>query len=214
LHAAVIDNFFILKDLRIDMEIRKIDAGQLRSYSEVSIAFEVRSVYRIELPDNGLGGMTLHERTVSPTYVKDYDAYEDGSPEQWPRRFNIDNWGLFIGFGEKEAVAGAAIAFNTPELQLMDKREDLAILWDIRVRPDQRRSGIGKNIFRHSCNWARKQGAVQLKIETQNVNVPACRFYKKLGCSLGQIDRYAYAGHPEVGHEIMLVWYYDLQAGF
>ena len=49
-----------------------------------------------------------------------------------------------------------------------------------------------------------------MKIETQNVNVPACRFYAQQGCHLGAILRYGYAGCPEVAHEAMLLWYLDL----
>ena len=57
---------------------------------------------------------------------------------------------------------------------------------------------------------SRKQGCKQLKIETQNTNVPACRFYASCGCRLGAIDRYGYAHDPRVAHEAMLLWYLDL----
>ena len=51
---------------------------------------------------------------------------------------------------------------------------------------------------------------MQVKIETQNVNVPACRFYSKQGCHLGEYNRYAYVGRPEVAREVMLVWYLNI----
>jgi hypothetical protein len=51
-----------------------------------------------------------------------------------------------------------------------------------------------------------------MKIETQNVNVAACRFYASMGCELGAINRYGYAGVPAVAHEAMLLWYYKLTA--
>ena len=47
-------------------------------------------------------------------------------------------------------------------------------------------------------------------IETQNINVNACRFYAKQGCKLGGINRYGYGDHPQVKHEVMLIWYLDL----
>ncbi len=49
-----------------------------------------------------------------------------------------------------------------------------------------------------------------MRIETQNVNVPACSFYHSQGARLGEINRYAYTGHLDVGREVMLVWYLDL----
>ena len=65
-------------------------------------------------------------------------------------------------------------------------------------------------LFRHAADWTRCKGFRLLKIETQNINLPACRFYLKQGCRLGEINRYAYATDPEVAHEVMLVWYLDL----
>ncbi len=91
---------------------------------------------------------------------------------------------------------------------MLVQRHDLAVLWDIRVSPDRRGQGIGR-AYSGVQPWA-ERGCTQMKIETQNVNVPACRFYHSQGAGLGEIDRYAYAGHPAVGHEVMLAWYLDL----
>ncbi len=43
----------------------------------------------------------------------------------------------------------------------------------------------------------------ELKIETQNINVPACRFYARQGCRLSAIVSHAYAEFPD---EIQLIW--------
>lgn len=37
-----------------------------------------------------------------------------------------------------------------------------------------------------------------------------CRFYAKMGFSLGSIVKYAYASHPELRDEATLLWYMDL----
>jgi hypothetical protein len=46
-----------------------------------------------------------------------------------------------------------------------------------------------------------------LKIETQNSNVAACRFYAREGCQLRGIHPGAYADFPD---EIQLLWYIEL----
>jgi hypothetical protein len=46
-----------------------------------------------------------------------------------------------------------------------------------------------------------------LEVETQNVNVPACRFYARMGCTLGAINCFAYADAPD---EVQLRWYKPL----
>ena len=48
-----------------------------------------------------------------------------------------------------------------------------------------------------------------MKVETQNINVPACRLYAKHGFALGVINRHAYAELPD---EVELTWYKRLAA--
>jgi len=192
------------------IEIKEFGADILPRYVKIPIAFEVESIFQIELIHRGLGGIRLREQKVTPSYIKDYDAYEDGGPERWAKRFDMRNWVIFIAIRGNCDVGGAIVAFNTPSVHMLAGRKDLAVLWDIRVHPDFRRRDIGTQLFRYAANWSRKRGCKQLKIETQNVNVPACQFYAKQGCQLGEINRYGYVGHPHVAHEIMLIWYLDL----
>ena len=96
------------------------------------------------------------------------------------------------------------IAGQTPGLHMLGGRDDVAVLWDIRVSPRERGAGIGSALFRAAGDWARARGCRWLKIETQNVNVSACRFYQKMGCTLGAIDRFAYPGQPA---EVQLLWW-------
>jgi len=185
--------------------------------------FEVRSVLVVEEVDNGLGGLRFHEEQVEKPYIKDYDSYEDlyskedgekgYGPQSWPVHFDISNWYIYMAFDQRQPVGGAAIAYNTDGVNMLEGRDDIAVLWDIRVHPDHAGKGIGTVLFQHAVDWSKSKGCSQLKIETQNVNVPACQFYVKQGCHLGQIHRYGYYGcygHPQVGHEVMLIWYYDL----
>jgi len=92
---------------------------------------------------------------------------------------------------------------------MLEGRTDLAVLWDIRVSPDRRGKGIGTQLFRRAADWARERGCGELKVETQNINVRACRFYAGQGCRLGAIHRHAYR-EEHVAHETMLLWYLDL----
>jgi GNAT superfamily N-acetyltransferase len=193
----------------MDIHIEGISAQKLSEYARVPIAFTVTSIFTVESDDNGLGGMHMQEKPVASPYVKDYDSYE-GGPERWPQRFDVRNWAFFLACAQQRPVGGAAIAFHTPGVNMLVGRKDLAVLWDIRVHPDCRRTGVGTKLFQHVIEWARSKGCTQLKIETQNINVPACRFYAKQGCHLGEIDRYGYASHPLIAHEIMLIWYLNL----
>jgi GNAT superfamily N-acetyltransferase len=163
----------------------------LAEYARVPIAFEVRQVLELAVLDGGLGGFVLSERGVDPPYMKDYDALE--APASWPE--------------DGRRVGGAAIAFDSPDVHMLEGRRDLAVLWDIRVAPEARGHGVGAALFRAAEAWAAARGCRQMKIETQNVNLPACRFYARQGCVLGAIHRFAY---PALPHEVQLLWYRDL----
>jgi GNAT superfamily N-acetyltransferase len=177
----------------------------LAEYARVPIAFEVSQVLELVELDGGLGGLMLSERAVDIPGTKDYDALE--GPESWPARFDLRNWGWFAAREDGRRVGGAAVAFDTPGVEMLEGRRDLAVLWDIRVAPEMRGRGVGAALFRAAEAWAAARGCTRLKIETQNVNVRACRFYRRMGCELGAIHRFAY---PALPHEVQLLWYRDL----
>jgi len=96
------------------------------------------------------------------------------------------------------------IAFDALGLGMAGARDNAAVLCDIRVSPGERHAGIGSALFRRAGNRARARGCEWLGIETQNVNAAACRFYQKMGCTLGAIDRFAYPSQPA---EARLLWW-------
>jgi GNAT superfamily N-acetyltransferase len=189
--------------------IREIAAAQFPLYNAIPNWFRVESVLRVEVVDGGLGGFRMIEEPVTEPFVKGYG--DDDRPTCWAAEFDLSGWGIFLAADGDRPVGGAAVAVDAP-VYPMDRfqRKDLAVLWDIRVHPDHRKCGIGSLLFDHAADWARRNGWGQLGLETSSVNVPACRFYARMGCELGAIHRYGYAGVPEVAHEAMLLWYFDL----
>ena len=189
------------------IHIQTIGVEDFTLYDAIPNHFEVRTVFQVMALDGGLGGLQLVEQPVEP-YIKYYDS--DG-PTAWAEEFDLHTWGIFVALDDEKPVGGATVALNA-QVYPMDhfQRKDLAVLWDIRVYPDARGRGIGARLFRHAVDWARSQGYGQLGLETQSVNVPACRFYARQGCTLGAIHRFGYAGVPDVAHEAMLLWYLDL----
>lgn len=188
----------------MDITVSKEPMSALDAYSRIPMSFEVTEVLELTV-HGGFGGFTLSQRKLDTPYVKDYDAVD--GPLEWPQLFDVSNWQLFSAQLEGTRVGGAAVAFNSPGLIMLEGRNDLAVLWDIRVRPEARRQGVGSALFRAAETWSRERGCRRLKIETQNVNLPACRFYLRHGCTLGGIHRFIY---PEFPNEVQLLWYKDL----
>ena len=176
---------------------------RLAEHGTIPIAYEVRSRLRPCPVDDGLGGITLTEEPVDPPFVKDYDQTSEEGPARWLRRWDTSSWGLLAAYDGDLRVGGVVLARRTPKVNMLEGRDDLAVMWDIRVHPDHRGIGVGRRIFEASVDWARRHGCTELKIETQNTNVPACRFYARQGCRLGAIISNAYEEFPD---ELMLIW--------
>jgi GNAT superfamily N-acetyltransferase len=189
------------------MDIHEESLSFLEGYASISIAFEVDRILDLSLRDDGIGGFEFLEHPVTPAFVKDYDAVPGNRPQDWERRFDLSNWGLLSARLDGECVGGAVIAFKTPGLFMLEDRTDLAVLWDLRVSPQVRRRGIGAALFAAGGQWAKERGCRRLKVETQDINVPACRFYASQGCTLGAVHRFAYPEQPE---EVQLLWYKNL----
>ena len=186
----------------------------LEAHGSISIAFRVDSRLRVDLVEQGLGGISLSLEPVNSPYMKDYDADEDGRPSRWAERWDISRWGILAAYEGERRTGGAVLAFDTADVWFLDGRKDVAALWDIRVAPEHRRSGVGRALFDAAVDWARKRDCRLLKIETQNVNVGACRFYAAMGCQLGAVNRFAYRGSYGAAHpdEVQLVWVLELDS--
>ncbi|MBF8268053.1 MAG: acetyl-transferase [Dehalococcoidia bacterium] len=181
--------------------------ASLLEHGNVSISFLVESRYRVESVRNGLGGWGLTEEPVEHPYIKDYDERDGEGPRHWASRFDISNWGILSAFEGQERIGGAVISFNTPGVYMLEGRTDLAVLWDIRVHPEYRHQGIGALLFARVIEWANAHRCTTLKVETQNINVPACKFYARMGCQLRAIHPDAY---PDLPDEVQLLWYRPL----
>lgn len=192
--------------MKTEMRVHIIEEPitQVAELARISIAFTVKSVLAASVQGNGLGGFLLSEREVDVPYVKDYDAFETEGPTTWARRFDVSRWAFFGAYREAERIGGVVVAFDTKGVTMLEGRRDLAVIWDIRVTPQMRSQGVGSALFRTAEQWARAKQCRHIKVETQNTNVAACRFYVRHGCELGALHRFAY---PDLPGDIQLLWY-------
>lgn len=189
------------------IEIVEESAASLPEYGHVSIAFEIRSVVDVEQSDAEGHDFLLRERSLTMPIEKDYDASPGNHPADWPSFFDVENWGFLAAWLGGERVGSAAVAFRTPTLEMLEDRDDLAVLWDIRVAPRARGQGIGSALIAATERWVSERGGRWLKVETQNINVRACRFYERHGFTLKEVNLSAYAEFPD---EIQFLWYKEL----
>lgn len=190
----------------MNIELSEAPIASVGELARVPIAFTVDRACEVSASEGG-GGFILSERPIEAPYVKDYDRSLGEGPTQWGRRFDVSRWGFIRAESNGRLIGGAVIAFGSADVTMLEGRQDLAVLWDIRVAPDVRGQGVGSALFEAAEAWAVARNCRQLKIETQNINVAACRFYARQGCVLGTVNRFAYAQLPG---EVQLLWYKDL----
>jgi GNAT superfamily N-acetyltransferase len=179
--------------MNVRTEVETIE--NLAEHATIPVAFVVERVLEVHEVDGGLGGFGLKDVPASPPWTKDYDAIRGEGPTRWFQRFDTSDWGLVAAYDGATRIGGAVIA---PAVA-----PDEAVLWDLRVRPEQRSSGVGSALFRAVEQWSLARGRTKLLVETQNINVPACRFYARQGCQLVSVDTRAY---PELPDETKLQW--------
>ena len=187
------------------LEIHEEPMSELHRHVAIPSVFEADSVLDII---GGTSGVELRERRIVRRYRKDYDAVEN--PEEWPRQFDVANWTLIVASRAGERVGGAIGARRSLGLDMLEGRNDLAVLWDIRVSPAARRLGVGSALFRSIEAWARAKDCRDLKVETQNTNVAACRLYAREGCRL---ERANYNAYPRLPDEVQLIWSKPVMVG-
>lgn len=189
------------------IDVTREPVSSLVEYCSVPIAFEIRSTFDVSATDGDTDDILLVERSLVVPALKDYDSIANEGPARWSTRFDLSTWAIFAARNGGRRVGGAAVAFRSPEADMLEGRDDLAVLWDIRVAPDMRRNGVGTALLRVAESWASTNGASSMKVETQNTNVPACRFYSRNGYVLRAVNPGAY---PEFPDEIQLLWYKEL----
>lgn len=186
---------------------KQVQPEQLTQYDAIPMLVNIRSIFTVTPANRGLGGLLLQEVPVPPQ-TKDLGAFE--CMAELPGRFDLTNWAFFFACDGNRPVAAAAVASRTPGVDLLEGREDLSVLWNLRVSPGYQRQGVGTRLFALAAGWAREQGLAEMKIECQNNNAAAIKFYHRQGAVLGGIHTRAYRNVPGCRDEVQLLWYLPL----
>ncbi|GMV87783.1 MAG: hypothetical protein AMXMBFR81_07140 [Chthonomonas sp.] len=153
------------------------------------------------------GGSFEVVREPTP-WVKDYDALEDAL-HVLPARHRLERWlGLVALRGD--SVVGTLLALADDPTYVPQIGAEGVWVVDIRVDPSVRGTGVGSALWAAAEAWTLETGRCELWVETQDVNVPACRFYQKMGCRVASVDARAYP--PEMG-ETRVIWVKRLVRG-
>lgn len=186
------------------IKYEELDLKDLSQYDTIISKYVTTKKYEINKIDRGLGGFVF--KLVD---VEEYKKEFDGKSSKWLEYFDdISNWKVYVAKDDQKLIAGCVIASKTKGCHMLEERDDLAVLWDIRVMDGYKHQGIGQHLFDMAVNYCKDHNFSQLKIECQNTNPNAVNFYHKQGAVLCAVNEYAY---KDFLNETQLLWYKDLK---
>lgn len=136
---------------------------------------------------------TYTEEVFSEPYIKQYEhenidlSYIDD-----------DNKAVYLYYDDNNCIGQISLRSNWNGYTLIE---------DIAVAKKCRQKGIGKALLQQAVEWARQNNCMGLMLETQDVNVSACRFYAKNNFVIGGVDTMLYSKFP-TAHELAIYWYH------
>jgi streptothricin acetyltransferase len=187
--------------------LRPLLASDLPRLTEINPTFTSTSVLRVER--TGLPpwqGWTLREEALATPYDKG-DAY-DFDPNE---RRHIQ---ARLARGETCLLLVAEHPYTGRLVGILDVEEErwrssgwiFNLMLDISVR----RQGLGRRLVAEAIAWGRKRKLRALLLETQSNNVPACRFYMRMGFRLVGLHETYYTNHDLERDQFALFWAYAL----
>ncbi|MFN7252416.1 MAG: GNAT family N-acetyltransferase [Anaerobacillus sp.] len=93
------------------------------------------------------------------------------------------------------------------QIRLRGNWNGYAYVEDVAVAKEYRKNGVGTALLNKAFEWAKENNFCGLMLETQDINVSACRFYSKNNFIIGSIDTMIYS-NLSTANEIAILWYY------
>lgn len=158
----------------------------------------------VEKTGSGLEvGWRLVERPLPQPYDKgrgyDFDAHEQANILARLRQGNS----LQLTAAWQNRLVG--LLEVTPQ-----EWNNTAFIWNLMLDQAVRGRGLGRILFGHAVDWAQSLGYRALMLETQTNNVPACKFYARMGCTLSGIQDAFYTNDDIRRGEVAIFWTYRL----
>jgi ribosomal protein S18 acetylase RimI-like enzyme len=174
----------------MEIAICQMDESSLGQVYQVDGAFTVAERLRVQ----ARAGVLSYTVESVPPFIKRYPA-------------EALDLASFIGNPDKVIYLAYVDENLAGQIILWENWNGYGYINDIAVDARYRRLGIGRQLIARAVEWARARGLPGLMLETQDINVAACRFYASCGFRLGGFDQYLYRGlHPEMD-EVALYWY-------
>lgn len=166
------------------------------TFLQVLSGYTSRERYAVTLEESDAeSAIRLRLETLAVPYTKDFTA--EITPEDMQRYQALLPQGLSLAAWEETQMAAIAIC----GAEMWNRT---LWIWEFHVRPDFQGQGIGRRLMDHLAEMGRTAGLRTMRVETQNTNVPAVRFYRRAGFRLEGIDVSFYTNSDLTSGEVAL----------
>jgi ribosomal protein S18 acetylase RimI-like enzyme len=169
--------------------LREFDSARLQ---ELGMGYTSSAYYQVSKVENDTQTtISLHLQRFESSYDKrwQYDRQNE------TRYRKVIEQGLSLGAYDGEKMIGIAIA----EKQAWNRT---LWVWEFHIDSNYHRRGFGRQLMMQLEEIGRKTGCRVMVCETQNTNVPAIRFYRKVGFEIGAIDLSYYTNKDVTDFEV------------
>ena len=172
-------------------KLTQFDKGRYRELTAGYTSQEKYVVDKTETEDKTQITLTL--QPLDPPYLKRFGR-DDNLEEQMEE---VLKQGLSLGAYDGSKLIGIAIA---------ERREWNKSLWvwELHIDADYQGKGIGTKLMNALTRKATKAELRVMVCETQNTNVPAIQFYRKLGFEIDGIDLSYYTNNDVEEGEVAI----------
>ncbi|WP_055109691.1 GNAT family N-acetyltransferase [Paenibacillus ihumii] len=149
---------------------------------------------------------------IIPKYENDHWTYtEEAFPEPYFKQYENED----IDTTYTEDPGKAVFLYYVDhmcigQIRLRSNWNGYALIEDIGVSKDWRQQGIGTKLLKKGVQWAKENKHVGLMLETQDVNISACRFYASNSFIIGGVDSMLYSNFSNA-NEKAIFWYYKFE---
>lgn len=176
----------------MDIVIREIMESDKQRNLEIDHSFLVDSILDIKFSNNAF----WHTVKKVPSYTKKYESGR--MVNDYTDYLNHPTQTIFFALVEGVVVG---------KIIIKEYWNNYAYIDFIIVDLQYRKFGIGRKLINEAKVWAKRHDMKGIMLETQNINVKACKFYESCGFKIGGVDQYLYKGLHNDTSEIALFYY-------
>lgn len=187
--------------------IRSMTLDDIQRLTEIRPGFISHTYLDVERSGEGyLVGWRLVEKKLDQPFVKGnaYDFTLDERRSIQERMLQQDSLEEVVEDQQTGRIVGVLDV-------AVENWRWVAWIWNLMLDEDVRGQGLGRALVERSIVWTKRRKLRAVMLETQTNNVPACKFYARVGFQLVGINETFYTNHDYQRREIALFWSYSLR---